>query len=95
MVITLDTRDARTAKAILIAADAGQWLKCRGTNGEKAYGIRSSRDPNHIYFVTASSCSCYDARDHVCKHQTAVRIFVGLRQAVQPVRRLAVTTRED
>jgi uncharacterized Zn finger protein len=39
------------------------------------YGIRSSRDANRVYFVTTSSCTCYDfSRGHECKHLLAVRL---------------------
>ena len=76
--ITLPATDTRGAKAVQIATDAGQWLKCRTRDGRKAYGIRSSRDSNEIYFVTRHSCTCYDARRHECKHQLAVRLHVAL-----------------
>jgi hypothetical protein len=65
MMITLDTQDSRTAKAFALADQADGWLKCRTPDGRKAYGIRSSRDANHIYFVTTSTCTCFDAQRHV------------------------------
>jgi hypothetical protein len=71
---TIDTADSRFAKAVVLADQAGQWLKCRTAAGRKAYGIRSSRDPNHVYFVTPTSCDCFDAQHHVCKHSVAVQI---------------------
>jgi hypothetical protein len=67
-----------------IADQAGQWLKCRTHEGRKAYGIRSSRDPHHVYFVTQASCDCFDAQRHVCKHQVAVQIHCA-RVAGQPM----------
>jgi len=70
----IDTADTRFAKAIALADQAGQWLKCRTAAGHKAYGIRSSRDANHVYFVTQTSCDCFDSQRHVCKHQVAVLI---------------------
>jgi len=66
--------DPRSARAVAIAADAGQWLKCRDRSGRKAYGIRSSRDTDEIYFVTRTSCTCFDARRHDCKHMLAVQL---------------------
>jgi len=60
--ITLPSTDPRGPKAVAIATDAGQWLRCRTRDGRKAYGIRSSRDANHVYFVTRSSCTCYDGQ---------------------------------
>lgn len=97
MTITIDTQNPRSVKALEICAEAGQWMKCRGKNGEKAYGIRSSRDPNHVYFVTSTTCSCYDSKErgNECKHRQAVKLFVALTRAVQPVRRMPVSTRED
>ena len=76
----IDTADSRFAKAIAIADNAGQWLKCRTHEGKKAYGIRSSRDTNHVYFVTQTTCDCEDARRHpelTCKHRIAVQIHVA------------------
>lgn len=75
---TIDLTDPRTRRAIAIAADAGQWLKCRvAPDGRKAYGIKASRGGAY-YLTTRTSCTCPDQqfspwRD--CKHITAVNIF--------------------
>jgi hypothetical protein len=76
--VLLPETDPRGPKAVAIATDAGQWFKCRTHDGRKAYGIRSSRDANEVYFVTRTSCTCYDARRHECKHQIAVQLHVAL-----------------
>ena len=76
--ITLPATDPRGAKAVAIATDAGQWLKCYLKDGRKAYGIRSSADSNQIYFVTRTSCTCPDARRHECKHMLAVQLHCAL-----------------
>jgi len=78
MQILIPANDLRGPKAIEIATDAGQWLRCRTKDGRKAYGIRSSRDSNQVYFVTRTSCTCYDARRHACKHQIAVQLWCAL-----------------
>ena len=80
--MVLSASDPRGPKAVEIATDAGQWLKIRDHAGRKAYGIRSSRDANKIYFVTRTSCTCYDSRRHDCKHQIAVRLWCQLQQEV-------------
>ena len=85
----IDTADSRFAKAVAIADQAGQWLKCRTHEGRKAYGIRSSRDPNHVYFVTQTSCDCYAAQRHICKHIAAVLIHIA-RVAGKPMPASAV-----
>jgi hypothetical protein len=72
------TTDPRGPKAVAIATEAGQWLKCRTADGRKAYGIRSSRDSNEVYFVTRTSCTCYDGQRHECKHQLAVQLHCEL-----------------
>jgi hypothetical protein len=74
----LAASDPRGAKAVAIATDAGQWLKCRTRNGRKAYGIRSIRDASHVYFVTRTHCTCPDAIRHTCKHQLAVQLHCAL-----------------
>lgn len=76
--VLLPETDPRGPKAVAIATDAGQWLKCRTRDGRKAYGIRSSRDSNEVYFTTRTSCTCYDSRRHDCKHMLAVRLHCEL-----------------
>ena len=73
----IDTTDSRFPKAVAMADQAGQWLKVRTADGRKAYGVRSSRDANHVYFVTQTTCDCEDAKRHassICKHSLAVQI---------------------
>jgi hypothetical protein len=70
--------DPRRGKAVQIAANAGQSMRCRDRSGHKAYGIRSSRDANHVYLTTRTSCTCFDARRHECKHQLAVQLHCML-----------------
>ena len=72
------TTDPRGAKAVAIAADSGQWLKCRTTDGRKYYGIRSSANSDQVYFVTRTSCSCFDGQRRECKHQIAVQMHCAL-----------------
>lgn len=95
MVITLDTSDARTVKAIEIAAEAGQWARCKTANGTKMFGIPSSKNSLHLYLVTLTSCSCEDfkRRDLPCKHIMAVNLHCALKKATQP--RKFTPTRED
>lgn len=76
--VVLPANDPRGMKAVAIATDAGQWLKCRDNYGRKLYGIRSSVDANVVYFVTRTSCTCPDARRHMCKHQIAVQLHCAL-----------------
>jgi hypothetical protein len=76
--LMIPSTDPRGAKAVAIATDASQWLKCRDRAGRKFYGIRSSRDATHVYFVTRHSCTCYDARRHECKHMLACQLWCDL-----------------
>ena len=76
--VLLPATDPRGPKAVAIATDAGQWMKCRTHDGRKAYGIRSSRNADEVYFVTRTSCTCYDARRHTCKHVIAVNLYCEL-----------------
>jgi hypothetical protein len=77
IMVLLET-DPRGPKAVAIATDAGQWLRCRTRDGRKAYGIRSSRNASHVYLVTRTSCTCYDSRRHLCKHSIAVALHCEL-----------------
>jgi len=76
--VLLPETDPRGAKAVAIATNAGQWLKCRTRDGRKAYGIRSSADSEQVYFVTRTSCTCYDGQRRTCKHQLAVQLHCAL-----------------
>lgn len=73
----IDTSDSRFPKAVAIADQAGQWLKCRTADGRKAYGVPSQRTSGRYYLVTQTSCTCEDAArhpSHICKHALAVQI---------------------
>jgi hypothetical protein len=81
---TIDAADPRTLKALEIAAGAGQWLKCRLSDGRKAYGVPSQRTRGRYYLVTCSTCDCEDALRHpgtLCKHSLAVRLHCELVRA--------------
>jgi hypothetical protein len=89
MTITISADDPRTIKALEIAAGAGQWFKCKATDGAKAYGVPSQRRRDHYYLVTCSSCDCEDAQRHsstACKHQLAVRLHCELVRAKESQR---------
>jgi hypothetical protein len=75
--ILLPETDPRGPKAVAIATDAGQWLKCRTRDGRKAYGIKASKG-NHYYLTSRTDCTCYDARRHECKHMLAVQLHCAL-----------------
>jgi hypothetical protein len=84
--ITISSQDPRSLKAVEIAANAGQWLKCRGQDGRKAFGVPSQSAAGHYYLTTQASCTCPDAQRHegmACKHQLAVRLHVALVRAQQ------------
>ena len=79
----LDTTDARTLKAIEIAATAERWFKGRTRDGQKFYAIPSSS--GHVYWTNLQRCTCPDSqRGHVCKHRRAVAIHVARVRAQQP-----------
>jgi hypothetical protein len=73
----IDTTDTRFPKAVVIADGAGQWLKCRASDGRKAYGVPSQCTAGRYYLTTQSSCTCEDQRRHpaiACKHRIAVAV---------------------
>ena len=83
----IDTSDNRFPKAVAIADQAGQWLKCRATDGRKAYGVPSQCTPGRYYLTTQTSCTCEDSKRHpsqVCKHRAAVLIHCA-RMAGKPM----------
>jgi len=83
----IDTADSRFPKAVAIADQAGQWLKCRTAEGRKAYGVPSQRTAGRYYLVTQTTCTCEDAKRHpatICKHALAVQIHCA-RVAGEPM----------
>ena len=97
MSFTIDAKDSRSIKAIQLAGDAGQWIKCVDTStGATFYGVPSQRTPGRYYRVTLTSCDCEDFLRHglselrigmagehgLCKHVRAVRLHHELVEAV-------------
>lgn len=92
MAVLVSSTDPRGPKAVAIATNAGQWLKFRGRDGSKAYGVPSQCRPGIYYLTTASTCTCEDfhrhglsrarvgigGSHHQCKHILAVRLHVEL-----------------
>src|SRR5690349_7809069 len=99
--VTISSDDPRSIKAIETAAGAGQWLKCRTRDGQKAYAIPSCSGSGRYYLVTCSSCDCPDFQRHgfsstrvgqggahiACKHILAVRLHCELSKAQQQPKR--------
>jgi SWIM zinc finger len=86
--------DPRGPKAVALATDAGQWLKCRAPSGQKYYGIPSST-ADRYYLTTQQTCTCpdFERRGLPCKHILAVRLhceLIGEQRlaAVNPVHQL-------
>ena len=77
--------DPRTARALQLAAGAGQWLRLTDREkGARCYGIRSS-DGRRVYHTTRESCSCPDRayRGTTCCHMLAARMVCEAAQAVE------------
>jgi hypothetical protein len=84
-IATIDSKDQRSVKSVQLAADAGQWLRFRGRDGRKAYGVPSQGQTGLYYLTDLISCTCPDTRygraHGACKHVRAVRLYVALVQA--------------
>lgn len=75
--VTLTSSELRHSKAILIAADSGQWLRPdRLIDGRRAVGIPSQTKRGLYHWTDGVTCSCYDfrRRQQACKHVTAYRL---------------------
>jgi hypothetical protein len=82
---TVRTVDPRDERARAIAADAGQWIKLRFTDGRKAYGVPSQSEANVFHVTDGRTCTCkdYQRRQQPCKHARAVRLHVARVKAAQ------------
>src|SRR2546430_538335 len=59
--VTLTSRDSRHSRAILLAADSGQWLRPdRLIAGRRAVGIPSQRVRGLYHWTDGQTCSCAD-----------------------------------
>jgi hypothetical protein len=97
--VQINTDDPRDLKAITIAAEAGQWLRCTSHDGRTLIGIPSQSQPAtyHLVDVDAGTCDCQDFRrnglhpggighlgEHThCKHLRAARFHLELVKAAQ------------
>lgn len=75
--VTLTSTDSRHAKAILLAADPGQWLRPEHLiAGRRAVGIPSQTRRGLYHWTDGITCSCYDFRRRQlpCKHVIAHRL---------------------
>lgn len=109
MTFTISADDPRTIRALEIAAQADQWLRCRNTDDQEAFGVPSQSESGRYYLVTRSSCDCPDFRNgtlaatpldqsgepRACKHMLAVRLFRELVKAQQHQPRRSVERRRD
>jgi len=104
MTFTISADDPRTIRAIEIAADADQWQRYRGGDGQEVYRVPSQGDASRSYLVTPSSCDCADFRQNLlpavqdqpgelraCKHILAVQLYRELVRAQE--NELRATTR--
>lgn len=79
MATIIDPSDRRTAKALEILSESGQWLKCRDGQGRKLYGIPSQSADGVYHLTNALTCSCEDHQrhpDNSCKHMLSVQMLV-------------------
>lgn len=86
----IDLEDQRARKALVLAADAGQWLRVRTKTGEPlAFAVPSQRRPGVYYLATTTRCQCVDfqRRQQPCKHALAVALYVALRSSSQQSKR--------
>jgi hypothetical protein len=75
--VTLTSSEQRHSKAILIAADSGQWLRPdRLIDGHRAVGIPSQTKRGLYHWTDGVTCSCYDfrRRQQACKHVIAYKL---------------------
>lgn len=79
--VTISDEDPRSIKAVEIAATAGQWLRCRTSDGVAIFGVPSQCRPGRYHLTTVDRCDCQDAGRRLvkpCKHVLAVRLHAAL-----------------
>jgi hypothetical protein len=85
MTIEVSTADPRSVKALALLDTAATWMKGhRKQDGRSFFVIPGSR--GRVYWVDTRECTCPDhtRRDVICKHITAVRLWVAKNAAPAP-----------
>lgn len=86
MSATQSTVDSRTAKALVLAEGAGQWIRCRLRDGRQCWGIPSSR-PGVYHLTSKARCTCPDAQylrgGLFCKHVQSLHLAL-LQGTIRP-----------
>lgn len=84
--MTIETSDTRTQKALAALPSAGQWLKVRDETGRAlAYGVPSATRELVYHFANARQCTCEDARrGNHCWHSRAVAMHIASLKAPRP-----------
>lgn len=85
-ILSLTSSNPRHQRAILLAADSGQWLRpSHLVAGHRAVGIPSQRVHGLYHWTDGHTCSCADYQRHQlpCKHVLAFRID-AIARPVQP-----------
>src|SRR5690348_5429640 len=82
----LDLSDARSVKAVEIAASAGQRIKARTADGTKPYGVPAQSEAGKYYLANGRECECPDSARRLlpCKHVLAVRLHCATVKAHRP-----------
>ncbi len=81
MVITLDTADPRSARALALLPAARTWATGHRKADGRAFLIAPASKPGAVYFIDArgAECTCPDRqtrRVDACKHMLAARLLL-------------------
>ncbi len=81
MVITLDTADPRSARALALLPAARTWTTGHRKSDGRAFLIAPASKPGAVYFVggRGDECTCPDRqvrRVDACKHMLAARLLL-------------------
>ena len=86
MVVTLDTADPRSARALALLPQARTWATGHRKSDGRAFLMAPASKPGAVYFVDArgAECTCPDRQTRrldACKHMLAARLLLAERCA--------------
>jgi hypothetical protein len=85
MVVTVSTADPRTVKALRVLDTAATWTRGHRKGDGRSFFVTPDSS-GRVYWVDTRECTCPDhvQRGVVCKHITAVRLWVAQNAAPAP-----------
>ena len=77
MVVTIDTADPRSVRALAVLKTADRWVRGTRRNDGREFFIIPASTSGAVYYADERNCTCPDSgrRLTVCKHSRVVQLY--------------------